>query len=214
MLLLYTGDRSDTCAISFTPLSDIEQPVGFDSAHAFECECIVEWLAKHRSSNPMTGENIPPRTPIASLLRPLIVNEGDDDDARVAQTQAMLDGAGCTVCNHTHPLDPVGWREKLGWDAVFAVLFTVANCYYQDDTTIHAALLFCSMYMISAHYYANGRCLALVLVLDFIFAFTVGGWNYLKFADGAAFFRSNVFLVFSTKVSLDFTTTVLGAPLY
>ena len=207
--MLYTGDRSDTCAISFAPLSDIEQPVGFDSAHAFECECIVEWLAKHRSSNPMTGERIPPRTPIASLLRPLIVIEG----IHVAQTQEILDRAGCTIgtCNTEAK---VCWKVKLWWDAVLAALFIVANCYYQDNMTIYTALLFCNIYMIYAHYCATGRCIAVILVLSFIFVFTVERWNYLKFADGAAVIRFIVSLVFSTKLSLDFTTTVLGAPLH
>ena len=201
--MLYTGDRSDTCAISFAPLSDIEQPVGFDSAHAFECECIVEWLTKHRSSNPMTGECIPPRTPIASLLRPLIVIEG----VHVPKTQEILDRAGCTICGDTNPVNTVGWREKLGWDAVFAVLFATANCYCLDKTVIHAALLVCSMCMICAQYNSTGRCFALVFVLWF----TVAGWNQTKFVDDAAVIRFIVSLVFTTKLSLDFTMTFAAA---
>ena len=209
--MLYTGDSSDVCAISFTPLSDIEQPVGFDSAHAFECECIVDWLTKHRSSNPMTGECIPPQTPIASLLRPLIIIEGDN--ARIAKTQAVLDGAGCTIdtCNTEAA---VGWKKKLGWDVVFVVLFAAANCYYRYETAIYAALLTCSTYMIYAHYRSTGRCIAATLILSFIFAFTIVEWNRMIFTDGAAVIRFIVILVFSAKLSLDFTTTVLGAPFY
>ena len=203
--MLYTGDRADMCAISLAPLLDIEHPVGFDSAHAFECECIVEWLTKHRSSNPSTGENIPPCTPVASLLRPLIVRENDD----VAPTQAILDGAGCTIGHKA-----VCWKVKLGWDAVFAVLFTAANCFYKHNWTIYAALLVCGVYMTCAHYRGNGRRLALFFVLDFIIGFTLGGWNYLKLSDGAAVIRFLAALVFSVKLSLDVITIKLNAPIY
>ena len=39
----FSGDISeDVCVISFLPVVELEHPVGFDSRHAFECECIVQ----------------------------------------------------------------------------------------------------------------------------------------------------------------------------
>ena len=95
MHMLYTGDPHDICAISFTPVADIEHPVGFDSTHAFECECIVEWLTKSRCTNPITSEIIGP-VPISSVLKPLIIGESFNVDT-VEHTIEILKTAGNAV---------------------------------------------------------------------------------------------------------------------
>ena len=93
---------------------------------------------------------------------------------------------------------------------MFAVLFATANCYCRDETVVQAATLICSIYMIYAQYRSTGWCFA----LGFILWFTVAGWNHTNFADDAAVIRFIVSVVFSTKLQLDFTTTMLGASDY
>ena len=71
--IVYTGDiKNNVCPISFIPVKDLEHPVGFDTEHAFECECIVRWLTQHRCINPVTGKVLGP-VPVASVLRPLVI---------------------------------------------------------------------------------------------------------------------------------------------
>jgi hypothetical protein len=86
----FSGDMDDVCAITFTPVREISRPVGFDTAHAFECESIVEWITKKRSTNPVTGLVVS-NTAVACLLHPLIVDENAE---HVAETQVILNGAG------------------------------------------------------------------------------------------------------------------------
>lgn len=93
--MLYTGDPHDVCAISFTPVANIEHPVGFDSAHAFECECIVEWLTKLRCINPVTSQVLGP-VPISSVLHPLIIGERIDV-SKLETTAKILNEAGNAI---------------------------------------------------------------------------------------------------------------------
>ena len=107
----FSGDLNDVCPISFVPVAELEHPVGFDARHAFECECIVEWLTKHKSTNPITGENIG-SVPMASVLHPLIVGECD----RVAETAKILSNADMT--KGTLP----AWHQKVQNDVYLIVL--------------------------------------------------------------------------------------------
>jgi hypothetical protein len=94
----YTGDADkDVCAITCVPVKELSRPVGFDAAHAFECEAIVEWITKHRRTNPMTGLPLPPNTAVARLLHPLIIVDDASHAARVPETQLLLDRAGWTT---------------------------------------------------------------------------------------------------------------------
>lgn len=93
--MLYTGDPHDICAISFTPVADIEHPVGFDSTHAFECECIVEWLTKSRCINPVTSQILGP-VPVNSVLHPLMIGECMDI-CKLNTTVKILNEAGNAI---------------------------------------------------------------------------------------------------------------------
>jgi hypothetical protein len=91
--MLYTGDAADFCPISFAPVCDLEQPVGFDAGHAFECECIVEWLTLHRSTNPLTGKDFSGAL-LADILHPLIVCGNNE---HVPETLLVLSNAGRAI---------------------------------------------------------------------------------------------------------------------
>jgi hypothetical protein len=208
--MIFTGDRLDKCAISFTPVDEIEQPVGFDSAHAFECECIVEWLTTHRSSNPMTGESIPPATPVASILRPLIIREGLD--AHVVETQAALDRSGMTVGGETADVIPVHWMVKFGWDTWFAICFTLVN-FSGGYSIMNILLLCCIVRLIKRHYSIMHREI-LVVCFCCSAAFALVGKFYNIFSPAATtsmFFRLLNVEIFSAKVSLDIATTMFNA---
>ena len=104
--MLYSGDMNDVCAITFTPVKELSRPVGFDTAHAFECDgsdAIVEWITKHRGTNPVTGQSVP-KTAVACLLHPLVVDE--ENAAHVVETQIILNNSGwvegaekAVICN-------------------------------------------------------------------------------------------------------------------
>jgi hypothetical protein len=202
--MLYTGDDSDVCAISFTPVGEIEQPVGFDSAHAYECECIVEWLTTQRSSNPMTGECIPPATPVAAVLHPLIVT----DDAHVASTQAALDRAGLTVGG----AGAVSWKAKFGWDAVFFVVFAMGNRWI-GNMFDNVCLLVCTTLLMCAHYRAMGPWIVLNSFIAFVVTLAVGKLSNMYTPDSSEFVQLFNIELFSVKVSLDIVTTVIEATL-
>ena len=90
----FSGDiLEDVCIISFLPVVQLENPVGFDSRHAFECECIVQWLTRFRATNPVTGQTFP-LSLVALLLHPLVV---DGREEHVNATQGMLDRAGWVI---------------------------------------------------------------------------------------------------------------------
>ena len=93
--MLYSGDIADVCAISFTPVRQIERPVGFDARHAFECQSIVEWLTKCRCINPVTSQVLGP-VPISSVLHPLII-EQCTDSSELEQTLRILTTAGNAI---------------------------------------------------------------------------------------------------------------------
>ena len=201
--MLYTGDTSDRCAISFTPVCDIEQPVGFESMHAYECECIVEWITKRSSSNPITGEPIPPSTPVSEVLRPLVVQ----GDAHVASTQATLERAGKTIGVAV----PVHWLEKFAWDFVFSAMFLLGN-YWSGDLIVNASLLFCSIFLTNAHYNVTGPWIVLTILISFAFAFGMACMNNIHILDVSLLecFQLLTMEVFSVKVSLDVVTTLIG----
>lgn len=141
----YTGDMEDVCPISFVPIKSISHPVGFDSAHAFECECIVEWLTKHRCINPVTGQELGP-VPIRNILYPLIIEE----EYHLAQTISILSNAGSAIdsevlkkisiiskkvltnCMSRQPPSPIGfpappttWQQKVQTDLTLTAAFVV-----------------------------------------------------------------------------------------
>ena len=102
----FTGDMEDRCAISFIPVREIERPVGFDSAHAFEFDCIIEWITKHHASNPCTGETIAsPDGSVSSVLHPLVVC---GRDAHVVSTLKLISEAG-----------PVLSAEEVNYRAIY-----------------------------------------------------------------------------------------------
>jgi hypothetical protein len=103
-MLIYTGEMEDVCPISFVPVESISRPVGFDSKHAFECECLVEWLTKYRCINPVTGEALGP-VPITTILHPLIIGgECPEDPIYLAQTVSILSKAGTAVDSESQVL--------------------------------------------------------------------------------------------------------------
>ena len=85
-MLVYTGDPCDLCAITFASAGELARPVGFDARHAFECEDIVEWLTRHRKTNPRTGKDYG-SLPVHRILHPLVVNGRAE---HVASTQWIL----------------------------------------------------------------------------------------------------------------------------
>jgi hypothetical protein len=85
----FTGDIEDTCPISFAPVREIANPVGFESKHAFECDDVVLWITQHKPCNPIT--TLPVEGNVADVLHPLIV---DGNDAHVSETCFKLSQAG------------------------------------------------------------------------------------------------------------------------
>ena len=85
----FTGDIEDVCPISFAPVREIANPVGFESDHAFECDDIVLWITQHKACNPVT--TLPIEGKVADVLHPLIV---DGDDTHVNETCIKLSQAG------------------------------------------------------------------------------------------------------------------------
>ena len=120
LCLIYTGDMDDVCPISFVPLDSISRPVGFDTAHAFECEYIVEWLTKHRCINPVTGEKLGPVL-IKTILHPLIVGECLDL-SYLAQTVSILSNAGTAVDSESQVLIQKNELVKCSFFALIHVM--------------------------------------------------------------------------------------------
>ena len=85
----FLGDLDDVCTISFVPIREIANPVGFDAYRAFECDSVVEWITKHRPTNPIT--TLPIQGRVVDVLSPLIIN---GDDAHVSFTRIKLSEAG------------------------------------------------------------------------------------------------------------------------
>ena len=122
--MLYTGDPSDVCAITFVPVGELERPVGFDSTHAFECTSIVEWLTRHKGTNPMTCQDYTGK-PMADILHPLIVN---GDAGHVATTSKLLS---------RHAVGKASWAiSKFGSDAVLFLVETIWRIYGGDSMSI------------------------------------------------------------------------------
>lgn len=82
--------NSDHCPITHVPVKDLRHPVGFDTSTAYECDALVEWLTKGRSSNPLSNELMHGR--IIQILTPLIVTGTE----HIAETYDKLNQAGIT----------------------------------------------------------------------------------------------------------------------
>jgi hypothetical protein len=87
--MLYTGDSTERCPISFLRVKDIENPVGFDGGQAYECDHLIEWLTRYRHTNPITSQRVEGR--LIDILHPLIV---EGNDAHVSETLVKLGRAG------------------------------------------------------------------------------------------------------------------------
>jgi hypothetical protein len=98
------------CPISFVPVETIVHPVGFDTTHEFECECILEWLTRHRCTNPATGAVVGP-VKISTILHLLIVGKSQDL-SHLTKTINMLQNAG-TASDSESLLTP----EPIGFPA-------------------------------------------------------------------------------------------------
>ena len=127
----YTGDPDDVCPISFVPVAELEHPVGFDARHAFECECIVEWLTVHKCTNPITGQTVA-AVSVASVLHPLIVGT----KSNVAETHRMLSIAGMTV-------GTTSWQQKVQNDVklIFLHLLLAVIGYVVPTKPVHWMLV-------------------------------------------------------------------------
>ena len=72
--MLYTGSVSDRCAITFTDVKELHNPVGFNSSHAFECDNLLRWLRMGKMTNPITAEAIASESLAIEVLSPLVIN--------------------------------------------------------------------------------------------------------------------------------------------
>lgn len=87
----FTGDIHDECPITLTPVTELENPVGFDSKRAYECDDLIAWL-RTKPRNPVTREKVDASAIFIDVLQPLIVN--DDCIDKVPITQMKLQQAG------------------------------------------------------------------------------------------------------------------------
>ena len=86
----FLGDADDVCPISLVPARELAHPVGFDALRAFDCDCVTEWLTRHRPTHPVTA--LPVGGPrVVDVLFPLVVA---GDAAHVAATRVKLSDAG------------------------------------------------------------------------------------------------------------------------
>jgi len=180
----FTGDMGDVCPISFVPVVDIEHPVGFDSRHAFECECIVEWLTVHKSTNPMTGQSVGPVS-ISSVLTPLIIGDRDN----TAETSGMLRGTAIGNANN--------WRHKVRNDIGLVLLFFVG--FSNSLTTIPGILAVVWSFRAD---YPTSALLAIAQVI--CISCCHGMFDLIAFH----------FLLLAQKFMMDFATVVLGYEIY
>jgi len=96
------------CPISFAQAVELQNPVGFNSKHAFDCDMLVNWLTRHHPTNPITAADVQGK--ISDILTPLIVN---GNDMHVTLTQSKLDKAGYALDQlHVYSHDMV--FDKLG----------------------------------------------------------------------------------------------------
>jgi hypothetical protein len=233
----FLGDVDDRCVISFLPVADLQRPVGFDGRHAFECECIVDWLCNYRATHPVTGQAIP-KQPLSSVLHPLVVN---GNDAHVSETQCVLLRSGWTIdsearpavvsnhfgCNHhmSFPIDDdeqerlaVSWRVRLSWNVVFGLVQSFVDfigrlCFPGDmvfsvvENVVSVASI---VAMIYKHYPVNRH-----LVLFYLSALSVFIQFIIKDTDATAVERlDKIALVFyGAKFLLDFAVWATGSRL-
>jgi hypothetical protein len=127
----FTGDIEDRCPISFSTIRDIENPVGFDDKHAFECGDLVEWLTQHKPTNPMTSASV--HGLVADILHPLIV---EGDDSHVDETRLKLDRAGCVLS-----LDRSDVRDAAVFIRINMIVFAVV-VYFLSLHKLHLGSVF------------------------------------------------------------------------
>ena len=208
-MLVYTGDPSDVCAITFASVGELVRPVGFDARHAFECVDIVEWLTRHRRTNPRTGKHYG-SLPVHEILHPLVVNGCTE---HVASTQRILKWA-----ESADKRDAV--LRKFACDVVLFLLvvywrvFTralVASPFPASVVTL-AIVITC----IRWQYPARGSMVIAVY-------FMIAGF-YTSLAITLGIFSGHVtatmivhlwcIQLFAVKVALDVNTEVFGAKLH
>ena len=131
MAMEYTGDLDDVCPISFTPVNEIQHPVGFNAKNAFECDMIVGWLTEHNARSPLTNSEV--NGPVASVLHPLIIA---GDDSHVQETMGMLQRAG-----HIGAKRYARIRHSMYWNMGNMVLFLCAVA-SGSALIIHSAIAF------------------------------------------------------------------------
>jgi hypothetical protein len=209
----YTGDPSDVCPISFAQVADLERPVGFDAAHAFECESIVEWLTRHKCTNPLTGKRYS-GMPVADILRPLIVGGRGE---HVSSTRQMLLGRAVGARRGR------GAAVKFGSDVLLLLLQILASLFVRvsgnevvtaplADMISMALLIACIM----LQYPVRGTWVIVV--------FLIPATVYTMLAITQGILAPNVTMalilhlwsvsLFATKVSLDINTEAFGAEIY
>jgi hypothetical protein len=203
--MLYTGDPLDVCPITFVPVGELERPVGFDSAHAFECEGIVEWLTRHKSTNPLTLTDYS-GAPVAEILHPLIVN---GRTSHVAHTRQILLMAEPAKVASRHAMCKLGSDAVLFFLGIFWKIYggTSAPIASLDAVTI-VLLLACILW----HYPVCGRQMIysyLMVSLCYTLVFIT---CWILWPPSA---RMIVHLwsthLFSVKVAIDVMTEAFGA---
>jgi len=199
--MLYTGDPSDVCAITFVPVGELERPVGFNSTHAFECTSIVEWLTRHKSTDPMTCKDYTGK-PMADILHPLIVN---GDAEHVATTSKLLSSARRAVGKASSAI------SKFGSDAVIYFIAMIWRIYggTSVDIVMMGSLYVCFLWQ----YPRCGKCA--------IFSHIVISVHYTLVMFTAGLLPPDVTMstilnlwcvhLFAVKVVVDFMSEVAGA---
>ena len=94
--MLFTGSPTDKCPISLLQAKDIENPVGFDSRHAFECDDLLEWITVHNATNPITTERLDGK--LSDKIHPLVV---EGCDGHIEETQNKINRADMAMLEVT-----------------------------------------------------------------------------------------------------------------
>ena len=205
----YIGDADTSmCVISFLPVSQLERPVGFDSRHAFECEYVVRWLTRFQGTHPVTGQMIQQGTSISSVLHPLIVNGRRE---HVAGTEHLLKRAGAVMTRVVQ--EPVPARTKFTWDAIFGLIGSIVELYYQVQLPISfdSIAVILIAYLFISHYPVHG-CLIVIYIACIFPMF----WQIIQLYGvlvAAPDFHLFTVLFFVSKVVLDGVVFVTGSKL-
>jgi len=216
----YTGDPNDMCSISFTKVKDIERPVGFDSAHAFECECIVEWLSKGRCINPITSQVLGP-VRISSVLHPLKVTE-IVNESEIQKTVEILEAAGNAIDSENtskrYQLEDFWFAWRLSWNgwlwisAVFLLRFYQSlddpisnNCYEAIQIALSMLAFSHLVFETLKRYPVNGPLILRNIIIG-SFLFQICLMAFIRNACGIALWQVFVMLqgnIFTGRVIVD-----------